>query len=192
MVKYKFKKIVLQFISKIRFYKWPLWLIYIPKEYNLTGKDYRKINNVIKPGDILLRKYDTFIDSYLIPGKWDHVAVYLGRQVVVHAVSTGVEYIDLIDFCRCDQLLILRPKVNINKIKSLVRRAASLIGKEYDTEFNFGNYKKFVCTELVYYLYGHTSLKIMPYKKFTWFKYRKVLIPDDFLKANVKIISWEK
>ena len=59
----QFKKKVLQILSKIRIYKWPLWLIYVPKEYNLTGKEYRKINKVIQPGDILLRRYNTFIDK---------------------------------------------------------------------------------------------------------------------------------
>lgn len=62
----------------------------------------------VRPGDILLRRYDNYLDGYFIPGRFSHSGVYIGDGLIVHAMSSGVQKIDIIDFLRCDGFAILR------------------------------------------------------------------------------------
>jgi hypothetical protein len=83
-----------------------------------------------KPGDILVRGFKNYLDGYFIPGYFSHAGLYVGpvvekdkelvhrprgkklfrpgEQMVVHALAEGVLMEDLIQFCRCDYLAVLR------------------------------------------------------------------------------------
>ncbi len=92
----------------------------------------------IKPGDILLRGYDNYLDGKFIGGSFSHAAFYygecdeadrdkagaahkdaahrktgqekfkVGKQMVVHSIAEGVLMEYLLTFCRCDRVAILR------------------------------------------------------------------------------------
>jgi hypothetical protein len=120
----------------IKVFPWPLFLLYQPKGYQVRGEDVREVIERIQPGDILLRGHKSYLDGYFIPGYFSHAGLYLGevteqdrryvseagsgqhrdgrrlfvtgKQIVVHALAEGVLMEDVIQFCRCDYMAILR------------------------------------------------------------------------------------
>ena len=125
--------ISMKILGDIKYHPWPLFFIYDPKGYQVKGYEVREVLNTLEPGDILLRGYDKYLSSLFIPGYFSHAALYLGevrdedrenceheftpaqlknfgtgQQMVVHAMAPGVFMEDVIDFCRCDRLVILR------------------------------------------------------------------------------------
>lgn len=123
----------LKIIGDIKYHPWPLFFIYDPKGYQVKGYEVREVINLVEPGDILLRGYDKYLSSLFIPGYFSHVGLYIGNvtnddlegvnqsfpeaqmkqfgtgtQMIVHAMAQGVHMEDLIDFCRCDRLVVLR------------------------------------------------------------------------------------
>jgi hypothetical protein len=89
----------------------------------------RTVIERVRPGDVLVRGYDAYLDGKLIPGLFSHAGIYLGRttdadrcaapaahrerltlgeQTVIHAIAEGVLTEDVLDFCRCDRLVVLR------------------------------------------------------------------------------------
>lgn len=117
-------------LSDVKLYFWPMFILYDPGSYLVKGEDARKAIDTVKPGDILVRRYQHYLDGYFIPGYFSHAGLYLGRveqddiklvrrgsgeeffrageQMVVHALGNGVLMEDLLSFCRCDQMAILR------------------------------------------------------------------------------------
>lgn len=108
------------------------------KGHDVKGEHTREVLDLIRPGDLLVRKFDHYLDGWFIPGHFSHVAIYLGevgsddlarieeyaarvkkgrtrrnsfktgREMVIHAVAEGVIVENLITFCRCDELAVLR------------------------------------------------------------------------------------
>jgi hypothetical protein len=122
----------------LKVFRWPLFFLYDPGSYKVKGKDMREVINLIQPGDILLRGYINYLDGYFIPGYFSHAGLYLGRvdaeylkkiwtdddnyapvdevirkcqtgeQMVIHSMAEGVFMEDLLNFCRCDRMIVLR------------------------------------------------------------------------------------
>jgi len=42
---------------------------------------------VIKPGDLILRAYECYLDGLFIPGTYTHTGIYIGDGKVIHAVA---------------------------------------------------------------------------------------------------------
>lgn len=126
-----FRNQVLTKFGDIKIYPYPMMLLYDPGSYRVRGEDAREVINLVKPGDILLRGYVRYLDGYVIPGYFSHVGLYLGRvsnedlhlvedkekrrekfrtgdQMVMHSMAEGVFMEDLLGFCRCDYMAILR------------------------------------------------------------------------------------
>ncbi len=116
-------------LSKIKVFKWPLFISYRPNSFVIKGYHTREILKLIKPGDILVRSFNNYLDNYTIPGTFTQVGFYLsevneqhlkkfanleqhnfklGRQMVIHSIGGKVILEDLIDFCRCDALAVMR------------------------------------------------------------------------------------
>lgn len=120
----------LKAFGDIKIFNWPMFLVYDPSGYQVKGDEVREVINIIKPGDILLRGYNKYLDGLFIPGYFSHAGIYLGEvlpehselvtpdkreeyfrtgdQIVAHAMAEGVFMEDLINFCRCDRMIILR------------------------------------------------------------------------------------
>lgn len=118
-----------RFLGDVKIFKFPFFFLYDPGSYLVKGNDMREVINIAKPGDILVRGYKNYLDGYLIPGYFSHVGLYLGKvadddrefvpkesheyfrsgdQMVIHSMAEGVFMEDLLGFCFCDYMAILR------------------------------------------------------------------------------------
>jgi hypothetical protein len=109
--------------------KWPLFINYRPNSFAIKGYHTREVMALVQPGDILVREFNNYLNNYFMPGTFKHVGFYLGevsehrlklagikhpalfntgKQRVIHAIGNQVFLEDLIDFCRCDGLAIMR------------------------------------------------------------------------------------
>ena len=133
-------------------------ILYLAKEYeyDIHGQDIRDIIKIIKPGDIVLRKYNHYLDSIFIPGEYSHSGIYIGKNKIVHAIAEGVQEIDVIDFFQCDKACVLRPKKGIKKA---LQRVKKWIGKNYDFKFNSSDSSAFYCHELTATAYKELNIE---------------------------------
>lgn len=122
---------LLTIFGDLKVYRFPMFLLYDPRGYRVKGEDARQAMKRVRPGDILLRGYDNYLDGYFIPGYFSHAGLYVGsvtkeedyhlverprgkkifrdgKQMVIHSIAEGVFMEDLLNFCRCDYMAILR------------------------------------------------------------------------------------
>lgn len=120
----------LKFFGDVKVFRFPFFIVYDPGSYHVKGADTRDVMRLVQPGDILVRGYKSYLDGYFIPGYFSHAGLYLGavlpehkelvpsqqgkerfrsgEQIVAHAMAEGVFMEDLIGFCRCDHMAVLR------------------------------------------------------------------------------------
>lgn len=187
--RYEIQKALFTFIGNIRWHGLlhPFWMTINATTFQLKGRHYRTVEQLIQPGDILVRRFEGYIDRFLIPGFWNHAGIYVGEinnkdYQVVHALSDGVVVDDLIDFMRADHLIVLR--VPEGKQKEALIRAKSIIGREYDFAFNFKETLRFSCTELIGYCYQNT---IVGKKRFG----RMTIVGDDIVNTTSLKVIWD-
>ena len=186
---FKLEKAVFSFIGDI---KWagilhPFWLTINAKTFRLKGKHYRIVEELIQPGDIIIRRFEGYLDKFLIPGWFNHAGIYIGnidtqKHMIVHAISDGVVIDDLIDFMKTDHMIILRAPQKLRE--EAMRRAKATIGSEYDFAFDFKESVRFSCTELISHCYpGHINGK----KRFG----RMTVVADDIVETPTMEIVWD-
>lgn len=216
LIRNKFLKI----FGDIKIYKYPLFVLYDPNSYKVSGDEVRHIINTIQPGDILIRGYKNYLDGYFIPGFFSHAGVYLGatpaqddwpevalksykqgEQITIHSMAEGVFMEDILNFCKCDYLLILRrntttePNYNPNTdFSPIFNKAIKSVGKPYDFTFDFSRYHTMSCTEFVYSAFEDImptySVKIK--KRRALITKREMIIPDDFVTDKFEIAFQSK
>jgi hypothetical protein len=126
------------------------WIPYYkPQGYQIRGKDVRRLLNICKPGDVLLRGFTDYFDGLFI-GKWSHVGLVLSDTEVIHAMAEGVIVEDIINFFRTDRVYVLRPDLEKEKLTKVLGKAQFLRGTPYDFGFNFNNPDEVSCSEFVY------------------------------------------
>lgn len=159
--RYKIQKALFRFIGDLKWHGLfhPFWFTINAKTFRLKGKHYRKVEQLIQPGDIILRRFEGYVDKWLIPGWFNHAGIYIDKvedkdHQVIHAISDGVVVDDLIDFVRTDHLIVLRAPEDYRE--RAIRCAKDAIGKDYDFAFDFNNSLRFSCTELIYSCYNLT------------------------------------
>lgn len=172
---YKLWSKFLTMFGDLKIFRWPLWLVYDPDDFQIYGDNLLKIMEIIQPGDILLRGYRHYLDGKFIGifgisthnteigGDWSHGAIYVGDNTVIHAVAEGVSSINLLDFCKCDRIAIFRPK----KHKKLAIAIAKRFLKDkvpYDFGFNFGA-SSLYCFELAALSYPKLDIPKLSFKK---------------------------
>lgn len=157
---YKWWVQLLTIIGNVKIYKTPCFAIYNPEEYDysIRGNQIRQICNLVKPGDIVLRGYNHYLDSLLIPGKYSHAGIYVGEHTVVHAIAEGVKEIDIIDFLLADRACILRPNSEQGNAVQYVKEHT---GSKYDFKFNSSDSSEFYCFELAAKAYS--NLNVLPF-----------------------------
>jgi hypothetical protein len=143
---------LIKMTGDILIHKYPCYLIWKPPHYKIKGHEVRQILNTIQPGDILLRRFDGYLNTICTPGFWGHAALYTGDNIVIHAVKEGVIQEDILEFTRCDSMAVLRyiGKEYIFTVNTSIYLAYNFnIQKfQYDYDLLRGN-KKVYCTELV-------------------------------------------
>lgn len=130
MAKRRWRDWLLTVFGDIKVFRWPMFAVYDPGSYRVKGDDTREVLELVQPGDVLVRGYTMYLDGKFIPGYFSHAGLYLGKtteaerllvtrdegkaafrageQMVIHAIAEGVRMEDVLDFCRCDRLVILR------------------------------------------------------------------------------------
>ena len=176
----KLKQIFLTIFGDIKIYEFPMFIIYNPSTFKIKGYDTRKALDILEPGDIVLRKYIHYLDGYFIPGKFSHSSIYVGNGQIIHAVADGVEYIDVIDFLRCDSFCIMRPKKKEEIAPAIeFAKAAEQRKAEYDFDFAPGN-NAYYCHELVATAYKNMNIEMKPITMFKIFKLKPRYIAESF------------
>ena len=100
-------------------------------------KDIRNLMANIKQGDILCRKYHSYLDGYFIKGKYSHSGVVINSIGMIHSIAEGVGYIDVGDFVlHTDGFILLRPKCHVlDDVHRGITFVKSCLGKPYDFMF---------------------------------------------------------
>ena len=183
----KAKKKFLSWGADIRVYKSPMFFVFFgDSHYKIKGTDMRTILNTLVAGDILLRKYDHYIGSRVIPGYWSHAAVYIGDDKVVHMLGEGIVIEDILTFMRCDDIAILRhedPEIAVRATNITIDLSDDNI--PYDYDFKAKN-KALYCSELTAKVYGY-GLDNIP-----GLKGKKMILPDDMLKIPKLSCIWAR
>jgi hypothetical protein len=208
----------IKFFGDIKVFKFPMFLLYDPGSYKVKGDDIRQVIKTVQPGDILLRGYVNYLDGYVIPGFFSHAGLYVGQvnqsdsaglkpdqlddfkageQMVVHSMAEGVFMEDVINFCRCDYMMILRRNLTVENEESrkttfsdVYKIALSDLGRAYDFKFDFNEFNKLSCTELVFdcckgfirdYGIDVKTRRVMFMKK-------RLITPDDYANSKLELI----
>lgn len=157
-----FKNLKIGFLyvfGKIKVYKWPMFIVYDPQGYDVKASGIRKAMSFAKRGDVFVRRYRNYLDGYFIPGRFSHSGIYIGCGIIIHAMSGGVQKIDILDFLRCDGFAILRPVEKDGRdLDALTEKASKIahmyLGAQYDYDFKIEEGQKkgtepVYCHELV-------------------------------------------
>jgi hypothetical protein len=115
----------------------------------VTAAHCRHALELAKPGMIIGRTFDFYLDGKLIPGHYSHSGVIessdlitaTGRILpgsVVHAIAEGVGRCDILDFVKdCDGFIILDFDHYDNRAATITAR--SLVGHPYDFKFSIND-----------------------------------------------------
>lgn len=189
---YRLERKLFTFLGDIKIFGWthPMWFEVNAYGYRLKGSVYRELRNLIQPGDIILRRYEGYLSSYMIPGFWNHAGLYIGDdgeklEQVVHAVSEGVIQEDILNFMRTDHMLVLRlSDAEQTRVDGAVKKAKSIVGQPYDFGFDFQDTNRFSCTELVAHCYPGV---VQSKKRFG----KQTIIADDFYNCSELDKVWD-
>ncbi len=181
-------KSFLKFTGDIHISKYPLFVQYKPQFHKLKGDGVRAVIDNLMVGDILLRRHEGYLNVIMTPGFWAHSAIYAGDDKVLHMLGDGIIIEDILDFCRTDNICILRC-INQDSIDNAILNIEkfSQMDIHYDFEFE-SNDDEFYCTELINKIYNGVFDQQFSnnYGKLT-------LLPDDLLLSDyfVKVIDIE-
>ena len=131
-------KYFLKLLGIIKISKYPPFMYIDHEPYEVSARHIRMCEKFIKPGDVILRRYNGSILSWFIPGRFSHSGIYIGDGMIVHALGNGVQKQDILDFLRCDGYAVLRcNKPDAEDIaKKACEIAVSYIGRDYDYDFD--------------------------------------------------------
>ena len=177
------KNKILAFLADIRFYNFGL-ILWGDSHYKVKGPHQRAVLDVLKDGDILLRRYNNYLGSVFIPGYWSHAALYEGGGNVIHMLGKGITREDILTFMRTDDIAVLRCE-DENKVKEAIAAARVQLDKgvSYDYDFNTDSPDELYCTELIDFIFGR-----LKYTK----EIKKWILPDDMLNVEDFKIIWRK
>lgn len=173
-------KSFLTFLGNVHVSKHPLFIQYKPKFHKLKGNEMRMIMDDVKAGDILLRRYDGYLNVLLTPGFYSHSGICIkDNKTIMHMLGQGLVKEDILNFCKTDSICILRCNDSDLLKEALIEieRVQSL-NLEYDFEFETTD-NQYYCTELIDLIY-----KGLFKNNYTQSYGKKVLIPDSLLLNN--------
>jgi hypothetical protein len=181
---YKIKSKAIGWFGNVQVFKYPFFMLFGHTAYKIKGTDQREILNVIKPGDVLLRRYDHYLSGLMIPGYFTHAAIYVGDNEVIHLLGSGICKEDILTFLRCDNIMLLRFK-NEPVVNEAITAAYEQLDKgvEYDYDFDTDKPDKFYCTEFVDFCFGYPVKLTIDHDH---------ILPDDFMGSLAFSIVWTK
>lgn len=157
-----------------------MFIVYDPSYFKMDGVHVRKALSVLKPGDVILRGYDNYLDGWFIDDefKYSHGAVYIGNNQIVHAVAEGVSNIDVLDFMQCDRICIFRPAAYQDEA---IEKAQKFVEDNvpYDFIFQKGD-SALYCFELAAECYKKLDVKKVKVKKLFGLLHKNVYLARSF------------
>lgn len=160
---------------------YPCWMNYKMRQHKVNGKEVREVLSAIWEGDILLRRFDGYLNTIFTPGFYGHAAISVKGNDVAHAVSKGVCLEDILEFVRCDSIILLRPNDWRLKDRAVMKAMAMATCAEkipYDFDFERTNASQY-CTEFMNTVYEGVFNRY-----FTKFGKHSVLLPDSILRSQ--------
>jgi uncharacterized protein YycO len=153
-------------------------------EKYVCSEDHDEISLKIAPGDTLLSTTFGQFSNIFIPGPFKHAAIYLGDELVIEAVGTGVRVISLADFVfKKDRVAVLRPNfMSAFLAEAAAQYLSNFAGVEYDYLFTPG-VERFYCSELVQFGYEHIMGEDIAFTK-----RNNTVLPSDFFYAKEKFV----
>ena len=171
--------------GNVKVFSWPMFLVYDPDDYAVSGKQVLDIIDVIQKGDIILRGYTKYLDGYFIPDKlaFSHGAIYIGDGKIIHAVAEGVSETNVVDFTRCDRIAIFRPKKGQSKAISTAKK---FLKNKVPYDFGFKkNVSALYCFELCAECYPKLDIPRQTASKFFGLlKKKDVFLAESFFKSK--------
>jgi len=147
-LKYRATKLAIKLFGSIQFHKYPFWMSFGNTKYKVRGPEQRHVINIMKPGDMIFRRYDGYINSIFIPGYFSHAALIVDDKTIIHATTHDVVKEDILTFFRTDRIALARMTGTKKKnCTEAVQKALNVEGTEYDFEFKSGN-EEIYCFEL--------------------------------------------
>lgn len=204
--RYKLKAKLFFWLGDIRRLNSFPWVTWATHDHKIDFKDARHGSQVSRAGDVGLHRDEGYLSNLGIPGAFKHAWITVDNNDCVEAVSEGVVRRDELYPLISDYAILLRP-IGINKeeINTAVSRANSLVGCEYDANFNFDFEKAdedmpkftknlnsgdfhhaFSCTETAAFAWYHCKKKLGIFR--STYAGREAIAADDFLKMNYGII----
>ncbi len=175
----------LTIVGDIKLFRYPFWIVYDPNYFKMTGNKIIEVMEILKPGDIILRGYDMYLDSKSIPDKlkFSHGAIYIGDGKIIHAIAEGVSYTNIIEFCECDRIAIFRPKKGQ---KAAIAKAKKFAKSKVPYDFGFSRgTSAMYCFELCGECYDKLSIPHCTVKKlFGLLKKEDVFLAESFFKSK--------
>ncbi len=138
-----------------------------------------QVRGLLRPGDVLVVRKEYALTNYFLPGYWPHAALYLGDTEslaelgiqdnehvkprwtkmlesespdahVLESMRDGVNLRTLASPFASDSIVVLRPHLSQQDVRTAVSRCFAHEGKAYDFDFDFRRADRLVCTEVVY------------------------------------------
>lgn len=178
---YRIKRTLLTIFGDIKVFKWPFFIVYHPTTFKVKGSDTREIITVIQPGDVIMRAYCNFLDGYFIPkgvSCCSHSGLYIGDNQIVHSIAEGSIVDDIIDFCRADRIVVLRPRQGQAWAIEHARKCADE-HVPYDFNFEPGS-GRYYCHEFTASCFPELEIEPVRAKVFGFISSPKTFLADSF------------
>ncbi|MBU1106816.1 MAG: hypothetical protein KKB51_09135 [Candidatus Riflebacteria bacterium] len=178
---YSFKRFVLTVFGDVKVFKWPMFIVYHPTTFKIKGWHTREIMTAINPGDVVMRAYDDYLDGYFIPkgeSRCSHSGLYVGDNKIVHSIAEGSTLDDIIDFCRADRIVVLRPNNGQAWAIEHAKKCADA-NVEYDFNFEPGP-GRYYCHEFTASCYPHLNIEPLSRNIFRIIPSPKAFLADSF------------
>jgi len=187
---YIVKSCFLTIFGDIKIFRWPFFLIYTPLGYLVKGEQTRELFEILQPGDVVMRAYNNYLDGYFIPigeSRCSHSGVYDGKNKIYHSVAEGLEHDDIIEFCRTDRIMVLRPAKDQEWALEHARKCkAADIPYDFDFKPDAG---KYYCHEFTASCYPDLEIKPLSRKIFRIIPSPVVYLADSFYtNSNFKLV----
>jgi cell wall-associated NlpC family hydrolase len=179
----KILKPFVDFFGGMRFY-WCGVVLWGDSMIDMKGPHMRQVLDTVEPGDLVLRRFDNYVSSFFIKGRFSHIGIYVGDNSVIHVGADGIKKEDILTFIRADDCALMRP-TDSSKIEGAIVEAYKQLdrGVEYDYVFDADSPEKFYCSEFTDYCYGKVLKNTIS---------DGIVYPDDYLKTNDFKMVWEK
>lgn len=128
------------------------------KPPKMIGTTFAEFVEDLQPGDLVFSADRSKLSSWLIPGEWDHVGIYIGDFKIVEAVQPKVRITSPFDFCHSSDY-VGKARFPWKNQKFIIDCARSIVGTKYDTFFDSKN-DALYCSELIALLDADNELML--------------------------------